>query len=137
MIADDGSAGQSIGTGTGGGNYGDAGIGGGFGGSGGSESGSGNALEPERRWVIDYTQVWVEDSPAWDEQIPIYQQREISVCNVCGATITGNEAAHAKAHALAGEGGSHRSEFITEIVGYDTVHHEAVGHSSQVESGGH
>ena len=93
--------------------------------------------EPEKRWVVDYKQVWVEDSPAWDEQIPVYSHVEESVCNVCGAVITGNEAAHGKAHIMAGEGSGHHTEYIESLVSYDTVHHEAVGHWEAIENGGH
>lgn len=93
--------------------------------------------EPAKRWVVDYTQVWVEDTAAWDEQIPMYNYTEISVCNICGADVTGNEAPHAKVHALAGEGGGHHTEVIQTISGYNTIHHEGTGHYESVESGGH
>lgn len=93
--------------------------------------------EPEKRWVVDYKQVWVEDSPAWDEQVPVYSHVEESVCNVCGAIITSNEAAHGKNHMLAGEGSGHHTEYVDEIIGYDTLHHDAIGHWETVEDGGH
>lgn len=96
-----------------------------------------NPTEPSRTWVIDYEQVWVEDSPAWTEQIPVYSSEERSICNVCGASVTGNEAAHAKAHMLAGEGCGHHNEYIQVIIGYDTITHEATGHWETVENGGH
>ena len=94
-------------------------------------------VEPAIRWVVDYKQVWVEDSPAWDEQVPVYSRTEESVCNVCGAVITGNEAAHGKAHMLAGEGSGHHTEYVETLVGYDTVHHDASGHWETIEDGGH
>jgi len=93
--------------------------------------------EPAKHWVVDYKQVWVEDSPAWDEQIPVYSQVEESVCNVCGAVVTGNEAAHGKTHMMAGEGSGHHTEYVDALVGYDTVHHDASGHWETVEDGGH
>lgn len=93
--------------------------------------------ELPRRWIVDYEQVWVEDSPAWDEQVPITSHVEESVCNICGAVITGNEAAHGKAHMLAGEGSGHHTEYVETIVGYDAVHHDATGHWEAVEDGGH
>ncbi len=95
------------------------------------------SMEPPKRWIVDYKQVWVEDSPAWDEQMPVYSHTEGSVCNVCGAVITGNEAAHGKAHMMAGEGSGHHTEYVDEIVRYDTVHHDAVGHWETGEDGGH
>lgn len=52
-----------------------------------------------------YEQQWVIDVPA--------SSSERSICNVCGADITGNTTAHTKAHALAGEGGGYHSEWIT------------------------
>lgn len=51
-----------------------------------------------------YQQQWVVDQASWTE--------EKSICNVCGADITGNTTAHTKAHALAGEGGGYHSEFV-------------------------
>lgn len=38
---------------------------------------------------------------AWEELTPVYGYVEKSVCNICGAEITGNEAVHGKAHMLA------------------------------------
>ena len=88
-------------------------------------------------WVVDYEDVWVEDSPAWDESVPIHDYTEVSICNICGADITGNTAAHGKQHMLAGEGSGHHSEVRDTVVGYETVHHGAEGHWERVESGGH
>ncbi len=103
----------------------------------GSSSGSEQGSTAAKRWIPDYKQVWVEDSAAWDEQVPIYSDIEVSVCNVCGAEITGNEAAHAKQHALAGEGGGHHNDYRSVITGYETIHHDATGHYETVEDGGH
>ena len=79
----------------------------------------------------------VVDSPEWDESVPIYGSTEVSVCNVCGADVTGNTAAHGKQHMLAGEGSGHHSEVRETVVGYETVHHDATGHWERAESGGH
>ncbi len=62
--------------------------------------------------------------PAYDEQKPIYEQQERTICNVCGADITGN-LSHSKAHALAGEGSGWHSELVQSLVGYETIHHDA------------
>lgn len=108
--------------------------------SGSSVTDSGNAGDavPSTTWVIDYTQVWVEDSPSWTEQVPVYGYEEHSICNVCNADITGTDiAAHAKAHMLAGEGGGHHTEMVQVVTGYETEYHEATGHYETVESGGH
>lgn len=92
---------------------------------------------PEKHWVADYAQVWVEDSPAWEETIPLYDYVEKSICNVCGTDITGNEVAHSKAHMMAGEGSGHHTEVIQTVIGNSTIHHDATGHYETVESGGH
>lgn len=88
-------------------------------------------------WVADYEDVWVEDSPGWDESVPVYGYVEVSICNVCGADVTGNAAAHGKQHMLAGEGSGHHSEVRETVVGYETIHHDAEGHWERIESGGH
>ena len=103
----------------------------------------------ERKWVADYEPVWVPsyvtvtDQAAWDEQVPVYGYSERSICNTCGADVTGNTAAHAKQHAMNGENGGHHTEVVQTITGYNTVHHDAVthvedqGHWETRESGGH
>lgn len=102
--------------------------------SGGSESAP---AAPGRKWVVDYAQVWVQDSAAWDESIPTYGYQEKSICNVCGTDITGNEVTHGKAHMMAGEGSGHHTEAVQVVTGSQTVYHEATGHYETVESGGH
>lgn len=98
---------------------------------------SGDESPRHRTWVADYEDAWVEDAPAWDESVPVYGSVEVSICNVCGADVTGNAAAHGKQHMLAGEGSGHHSEVREVVVGHDTVHHDASGHWERVESGGH
>ena len=93
--------------------------------------------EPARKWVEETEQVWVEDCAAWTEQIPVYGTKEVSICNVCGADITGNASSHGKAPMLAGEGSGHHSEVRQEITGYDTVSHPAEGHYKTKVVGGH
>ena len=70
-------------------------------------------------------QVLVKD--AYDEQVPIKEMQEFSICNDCGADITGNAWAHVKDHMIndTGNGGYH-SEWREVITGYQTVHHDAV-----------
>lgn len=63
---------------------------------------------------------------AYDEQVPITEMQEFSICTTCGADITGNTSAHMKAHVLNGENGNFRSEWRETVVGYKTVHHDAV-----------
>lgn len=92
---------------------------------------------PERHWVNDSETVWIEDSGAWTEEVPRYSTVERSICNICGADITGNTSAHAKQHMLAGEGSGHHSETSRVITGYDYVEHPATGHWETRVVGGH
>ena len=122
--------------------------------AGGSSASAGQPSAPsqpaaERKWVADYEQGWVPnyvtvtDQAAWDEQVPVYGYSERSICNTCGADVTGNEAAHGKQHAMNGQNAGHHSEVVQTITGYSTVHHDAVthvedqGHWETRESGGH
>lgn len=102
-----------------------------------SESGSNNSKPGEHKhdWVAQYTTVNVPEKghneqvlvqAAYDEQVPITEMREYSICSTCGADITGNTSAHIKAHMLNGENGNFHSEWREVVTGYNTVHHEAV-----------
>lgn len=67
---------------------------------------------------------------AYDEQVPQYKDVERQICSACGVDITdlgqAGISAHIKAHALAGENGGYHSEVRQVLIGYSTVHHEAV-----------
>lgn len=91
----------------------------------------------QKKWVEDTQQVWVEDRAAWSESVPVYGTKEVSICNVCGAEISGNTAAHGKTHMLAGEGSGHHSEVRKVVTGYNTVNHPAEGHYETRVVGGH
>ena len=72
-----------------------------------------------------YETVTVQE--AWNEEVPVYQDVERVICNVCGADITTSDvSAHSKAHALAYEGSGWHSEVRHEQTGTQTVHHDAV-----------
>ena len=64
---------------------------------------------------------------AYDEQVPVTEMKAYSICNDCGADITGNTSAHMKDHMIndTGNGGYHTERRET-VVGYKTVHHDAV-----------
>lgn len=62
---------------------------------------------------------------AWTECKPIYETVAIEVCNTCGADITANHSQHMKEHALKGEGGSRRTEYIQKQTGTETIAHPA------------
>ena len=102
-----------------------------------SSSGGGSSQESSHTHsctipVYGTEQKWVVDQSALTETFnePIYEMQERSICNVCGADITGNTAAHAKEHALAGEGGGHHSEWIQVQTGTNTytIEHPEQGH---------
>lgn len=103
-------------------------------------SGSGNNTNnstPTQSTQPTHTHTWVHIGAtghyetitiqeAWDETVPVYENVEHSICNVCGADITSNPWEHTQAHALAYEGGGYHSEWKYEQTGIQTVHHEAV-----------
>lgn len=92
---------------------------------------------PQRKWVENTQNVWVVDRAAWTEQKPIYETRERSICNVCGADITGNTSAHNKAHMMAGEGSGYHSDVQTVQVGTEAINHPEQGHWETKIVGGH
>ena len=100
-----------------------------------SNSNNSKPAEHTHNWVAQYKTVNVPEKghneqvlvqAAYDEQVPITEMREYSICSTCGADITGNTSAHIKAHMLNGEGGSFHSEWREVVTGYNTVHHDAV-----------
>lgn len=92
---------------------------------------------PARRWVEDTERVWIVDRAAWTESKPIYETRERSICNICGADITGNTSAHNKAHMLAGEGSGYHNDVRQVQVGTETINHPEEGHWETNVVGGH
>ena len=100
-----------------------------------SSSSSSKPAEHTHNWVAQYKTVNVPEKghneqvlvqAAYDEQVPITEMQEFSICTTCGADITGNTSAHMKAHTLNGENGNFRSEWREVVTGYKTVHHDAV-----------
>ena len=101
-----------------------------------SSSSSSKPAEHTHNWVAQYKTVNVPEKghneqvmvqAAYDEQVPITEMQEFSICNDCGADITGNAWAHVKDHMIndTGNGGYH-SEWREVVTGYKTVHHDAV-----------
>lgn len=95
-------------------------------------SNSSKPAEHTHNWVAQYKTVNVPEKGhneqvlvqgAYDEQVPITEMKEFSICNQCGADITNNIDAHFKAND--GCSGYH-SEWREVVTGYKTVHHEAV-----------
>lgn len=105
----------------------------------GSNSSSSKPAEHKHEWVAQYKTVNVPEKghneqvlvqAAYDEQVPQYKDVERQICSACGVDITdlgqAGISAHIKAHALAGENGGYHSEVRQVLIGYSTVHHEAV-----------
>lgn len=74
-----------------------------------------------QQWVAN--NVWVEDSPAWDE--PVYDYETHIICNQCG-TDFGSVDAWGSHLVRGGTCVSYRSE--AQQVQTGTIHHEATGH---------
>ena len=100
-----------------------------------SNSNSSKPAEHTHNWVAQYKTVNVPEKghneqvlvqAAYDEQVPITEMREYSICSTCGADITSNPSAHMQAHMLNGENGNFHSEWREVVTGYNTVHHDAV-----------
>ena len=101
-----------------------------------SNSNNSKPAEHTHNWVAQYKTVNVPEKghneqvlvqAAYDEQVPITEMEEYSICNACGADITGNTSEHTKDHMIndTGNGGYH-TEWRETVVGYNTVHHDAV-----------
>ena len=104
-----------------------------------SNSNSSKPAEHTHNWVAQYKTVNVPEQghneqvlvqAAYDEQVPQYKTVEREICSACGVDITdlgqAGISAHIKAHALAGENGGYHSEVRQVLIGYSTVHHDAV-----------
>ena len=100
-----------------------------------SNSNNSKPTEHTHNWVAQYKTVSVPEKghneqvlvkDAWDEQVPITEMKEHSICNQCGADITADPWGHNKQHALNYEAGGFHSVRIEEVTGYNTVHHDAV-----------
>lgn len=101
----------------------------------GSSTNNSKPSEHKHEWVAQYKTVNVPEKghneqvlvqAAYDEQVPITEMKEHSICNQCGADITADPWGHNKQHALNYEAGGFHSVLIEEVTGYNTVHHDAV-----------
>lgn len=102
-----------------------------------SNSNSSKPAEHTHDWVAVTETRTVVDQPAYDEQVPVTEMRELEICSSCGADLTGTDAsAHVYQHMINGDdkGGWH-SEWREEVTGYQTVHHDAVTHTETVTTG--
>ena len=101
----------------------------------GSNSSSSKPAEHTHNWVAQYKTVNVPEKghneqvlvqAAYDEQVPITEMKAHSICNQCGADITGFAVSHNEQHLLNYEPGGYHTEWRETITGYNTVHHDAV-----------
>ena len=100
-----------------------------------NSSNNSKPAEHQHNWVAQYKTVNVPEKghneqvlvqAAYDEQVPVTEMKEHSICNQCGADITADPWGHNKQHALNYEAGGFHSVFIEEVTGYNTIHHDAV-----------
>lgn len=96
-----------------------------------SNSNSSKPAEHTHNWVAQYKTVNVPEKghneqvlvqAAYDEQVPVTEMKEFSICNNCGADITG----FASEHILNGTCRRYHSEWREVVTGYNTIHHDAV-----------
>ena len=102
----------------------------------GSNSNNSKPAEHTHNWVAQYKTVNVPEQghneqvlvqAAYDEQVPVTEMKAYSICNQCGADITGNTTAHMKNSLLnGGNCGGYHTEWRETVTGYNTVHHDAV-----------
>lgn len=102
----------------------------------GSNSSNSKPAEHQHNWVAQYKTVNVPEKghneqvlvqAAYDEQVPITEMKEHSICNQCGADITADPWGHLEQSAVnGGNCGGYHSEWRETVVGYKTVHHDAV-----------
>lgn len=99
--------------------------------------GSNGGSTHSHNWVAQTKQVYHKEQghyenvlvkPAWTEQVPVYEERERSICNGCGKDITADPWKHIKEQMLAGNSkcGGYHSEWKNVQVGTKTVKHDAV-----------
>ena len=101
-----------------------------------SNSNNSKPAEHTHNWVAQYKTVNVPEQghneqvlvqAAYDEQVPVTEMKEFSICNQCGADITGDPWGHLEQSAVnGGNCGGYHSEWRETVVGYNVVHHDAV-----------
>ena len=102
-----------------------------------SNSSSSKPAEHTHNWVAQYKTVNVPEKghneqvlvqAAYDEQVPITEMKAHSICNQCGADLTGLDIdAHFKnSYFNGGDCGGYHTEWREDVTGYKTVHHDAV-----------
>ena len=102
-----------------------------------NSSNSSKPTEHTHNWVAQYKTVNVPEQghneqvlvqAAYDEQVPITEMKAHDICSSCGADLTGTDiSSHVYQHIINGDDkGGHYTEWRETVVGYKTVHHDAV-----------
>lgn len=102
-----------------------------------SNSNNSKPAEHTHNWVAQYKTVNVPEQghneqvlvqAAYDEQVPITEMKAHDICSSCGADLTGTDiSSHVYQHMINGDDkGGHYTEWRETVVGYKTVHHDAV-----------
>lgn len=100
-----------------------------------SNSNNSKPAEHTHNWIAQYKTVNVPEQghneqvlvqAAYDEQVPVTEMKAYSICNQCGADITGFAVSHNEQHLLNYEPDGYHTEWRETITGYNTVHHDAV-----------
>ena len=102
-----------------------------------SNSSGSKPAEHTHDWVAQYKTVNVPEQghneqvlvqAAYDEQVPITEMKAHDICSSCGADLTGTDiSSHVYQHMINGDDkGGHYTEWRETVVGYKTVHHDAV-----------
>lgn len=101
-----------------------------------SNNGSSSNEEETHNWmpittIVHHDEVghWedVVVTPAWTEEVPVYEEQEVLICNDCGEILNSSNANdHAINHLLNGGKGSWRTEWRQVQVGTNAVTHPAV-----------
>ena len=102
-----------------------------------SNSNNSKPAEHTHNWVAQYKTVNVPEKghneqvlvqAAYDEQVPITEMKAHDICSSCGADLTGTDiSSHVYQHMINGDAkGGHYTKWLETVVGYNTIHHDAV-----------
>ncbi len=86
-----------------------------------------NAVYETVEHPAETQQVWVVDKEAHTVDSPIYEDKEVVVCDICGADITSSIESHQH-----DDGFTYHTEIQSVVVGYETVENPEQGHYETV-----
>ncbi len=79
-----------------------------------------------------YKQQYVVDQATWSEEVPVWGNKEIAVCNYCKQDISSNIEGHLDFHIENGVAAGWHSEVIKTQTGTRIIQHEEQGHYENV-----